>query len=111
MKKPTADAHNTSSVLCIPYFIPYLWLVKAVLTSKGQITIPVKIRRRLHLEPGTVLDFDEVADYLRGSVVPASRPVKELIGFAKTQLAGKTVAQLLEETRGAPEKPPRRLRR
>jgi AbrB family looped-hinge helix DNA binding protein len=98
-------------VACIPYLFPYLWFVKAVLTSKGQITIPIKIRRRLRLEPGTVLDFDEDADHLRASVATASRPIKELIGFARAQLAGKTVAQLLEETRGAPEKLTRRSRR
>ena len=34
--------------------------MKATLTSKGQITIPVKIRKKLGLEPGQVLEFDEL---------------------------------------------------
>lgn len=32
-------------------------MVRAKITSKGQITIPVAIRRRYQLEPGTHVDF------------------------------------------------------
>lgn len=38
--------------------------MKATITSKGQITIPVRVRRRLGLKPGDVLDFDENAECL-----------------------------------------------
>ena len=38
---------------------------KAVLTSKGQITIPKAIRERLHLKTGDVLEFDENATILQ----------------------------------------------
>ncbi|HEX4964764.1 MAG TPA: AbrB/MazE/SpoVT family DNA-binding domain-containing protein [Thermoanaerobaculia bacterium] len=34
--------------------------MKATLTSKSQITIPTAIRRRLGLQAGQVLEFDEV---------------------------------------------------
>lgn len=33
----------------------------AKVTSKGQITIPVKVRRILGLKPGTLVDFRETA--------------------------------------------------
>jgi AbrB family looped-hinge helix DNA binding protein len=33
--------------------------MKAVLSEKGQVTIPKKIRMEYGLEPGTVLDFVE----------------------------------------------------
>jgi AbrB family looped-hinge helix DNA binding protein len=52
----------------------------AVITSKGQTTIPKKIRDLLHLEPGDSIDFI-VED--NGSVVlkPASLDVRELEGM------------------------------
>ena len=31
------------------------------MTSKGQITIPIKLRNKLGLKTGTVLEFDENA--------------------------------------------------
>jgi AbrB family looped-hinge helix DNA binding protein len=34
----------------------------ATMTSKGQITIPVKIRKVLGLKPGTRVDFYEIED-------------------------------------------------
>jgi AbrB family looped-hinge helix DNA binding protein len=38
--------------------------MKATITSKGQITIPVRIRRKLRLKVGDVLEFDEEATVL-----------------------------------------------
>jgi AbrB family looped-hinge helix DNA binding protein len=32
--------------------------MKAVVSEKGQVTIPKKIRRRLGILPGTVMDFE-----------------------------------------------------
>ena len=31
--------------------------MKSTITSKGQITIPIKIRRKLNLKPGQVLEW------------------------------------------------------
>jgi AbrB family looped-hinge helix DNA binding protein len=33
--------------------------MKATVTAKGQITIPLKIRQKFHLEVGDQIDFDE----------------------------------------------------
>ena len=41
--------------------------MKATLTSKGQITIPIHVRQRLHLKPGDVLEFDEAAPFLKAT--------------------------------------------
>ena len=39
--------------------------IKAKITSKGQITIPIEIRRSLGAEPGDVLIFESAADGIR----------------------------------------------
>ena len=43
--------------------------MKATLTSKGQITIPIDVRSRLHLKPGDVLEFDERAPFLKATKI------------------------------------------
>jgi AbrB family looped-hinge helix DNA binding protein len=40
--------------------------MKATITSKGQITIPVAIREKLGLKPGDQIDFDENTTILTG---------------------------------------------
>ena len=40
--------------------------MKATITSKGQITIPISIREKLGLKPGDQIDFDENATILMG---------------------------------------------
>jgi AbrB family looped-hinge helix DNA binding protein len=52
----------------------------SLITSKGQTTIPKKIREYLHLQPGDRVDF--VVDE-KGNVVlePATLDVKELEGI------------------------------
>ncbi len=43
--------------------------MNAVLSEKGQITIPKKLRDDLGLLPGSVLDFREEAGSVEGSVI------------------------------------------
>jgi AbrB family looped-hinge helix DNA binding protein len=73
--------------------------MKATLTSKGQITIPRAIRRRLGLEPGQILEFDEEAPYLRAVPVFDEEAMRALVGCARGGL-GMTSDQWLDETRG-----------
>jgi AbrB family looped-hinge helix DNA binding protein len=55
-------------------------MATAKITSKGQITIPRRIREHLHVAEGDRIDFRVVED---GTVrlVPLSRPVRELFGL------------------------------
>lgn len=84
--------------------------MKATVTSKGQITIPGPIRRKLQLRRGTVLEFDEHADHL--SAVPCGdrKRMARVIGIAAKELAGKSSREWLDDLRG-PVRLPRRRRR
>jgi AbrB family looped-hinge helix DNA binding protein len=84
--------------------------MKATVTSKGQITIPLPIRRKLKLHRGSVLEFDENADYLKATKSADAERMRAVIGIAKRELAGKSVTEWLDELRG-PADVPRRTRR
>jgi len=79
--------------------------MKATVTSKGQITIPVEIRRKLKLEQGTVLVFDESADYLKATKTRDREAMREIIGIASEELGNRETDELLEELRGPVELP------
>ena len=80
--------------------------MQAIITAEFLEGIPLPIRQRLKLRPGTVMDFDEEAPYLKA--VPAGVPdaaelaqfqdwLKESTGLA----AGKfTTDERMKETRG-----------
>jgi len=82
--------------------------MKATITSKGQITIPQSIRRKLKLHAGTVLDFDETADHLKATKCADSARMRSVIGIAKKELAGKSTLDWLDELRGPVELPRKR---
>ncbi len=69
-------------------------LKKAKVSAKGWVVIPAALRRRYHLQPGTVVEFREEGEKL---VIVSSKgdPVEELFG----KLAGPVslTAALLED--------------
>ncbi|MDQ3200090.1 MAG: AbrB/MazE/SpoVT family DNA-binding domain-containing protein [Verrucomicrobiota bacterium] len=70
------------------------------MTSKGQITIPARIRRKLKLEPGAVLRFEEDAPFLKLRRVFDERKARSVLGCAKDALPGETAQTWLSATRG-----------
>ena len=78
------------------------------MTSKGQITIPLPIRRKLKLHKGTILEFDERADHLKATKCADAARMRSVIGIACKELAGKSVAQWVEALRGPADMPRRR---
>jgi AbrB family looped-hinge helix DNA binding protein len=82
--------------------------MKATVTSKGQITIPLPIRRKLRLHKGTVLEFDEAADHLKAITRVDAERMRAVIGIARKELAGKSVAEWIEELRGPLQLPRKR---
>ncbi len=85
--------------------------MKATVTSKGQITIPLPIRRKLKLHRGTVLEFDEDADCLKATKCVDADRMRAVIGIGRRELSDKNVAQWMETLRGPVQLPPRRRRR
>jgi len=89
--------------------------MKATLTSKGQITIPIAIREKLGLKPGDQIEFDETATILVGRrVVNAAEWSEAMTAWrnsAREALAGDrwaevSVAELIDDLRGGPAGPP-----
>ena len=78
------------------------------MTSKGQITIPLPIRRKLKLHKGTILEFDERADHLKATKCADAARMRSVIGIARKELAGKSAAQWVEVLRGPVDLPRRR---
>jgi len=80
--------------------------MQAAITAGFLEGIPLPIRQRLKLKPGTIMDFDEEAPYLKA--VPAGAPdpaelaqfqdwLKESTGLAAGKL---TTDERMRETRG-----------
>lgn len=82
--------------------------MKATLTSKGQVTIPFRIRKKLGLKAGDVLDFDEDATRLVAHRVTDDKAWQNL-GKAATQdpWPGLNSMEILDELRGPVELPPK----
>ena len=65
---------------------------EATLTSKGQVTVPVSVRRALRIDAGDRIDFVEVGEG-RFEVVAATRSIREFAGM----LAGERRTVSIEE--------------
>lgn len=79
--------------------------MQATLTSKGQITIPVQIRNRLHLKPGDVLEFDETAPFLKATRAIPAGAWEQFGKTAADPWQGMSVHEIMDELRGPVELP------
>jgi len=80
--------------------------MQATLTSKGQITIPIHVRNRLHLKPGDVLEFDETAPFLKAVRVISPQAWEEFGKGWKDPWPGLPMDAVIEDLRGPLELPP-----
>ncbi len=85
--------------------------MQATLTSKGQITIPATIRRRLGLKAGQVLDFDENTPYLKATKAIDPTAWKSFGNKASNPWATSDSKAILEHLRGPVELPPQRAKK
>ncbi len=74
------------------------------LTSKGQVTIPLAIRKRLGLQPWTEVEFELDGNAVRvrkkAGAAGRGRRVLEALGRAPKPASGLTTDQLMALTRG-----------
>lgn len=80
--------------------------MQATLTSKGQITIPVHVRNRLHLKQGDVLEFDETAPFLKATKAIPSAAWEQFGKAAADPWGDMSVLAIMDELRGPVELPP-----
>lgn len=84
--------------------------MKALVTSKGQVTIPKKLRDQFDIEPGTEVNFAASEDGIRLRKIVDRRKQSRVLGCLKAELAGQSVSSLLDDLRGPVELPKRRLK-
>ena len=79
--------------------------MKALVTSKGQVTIPKELREKFGIEPCAQVDFVAASDGIRlRKVVDRSKRLG-VFGCLKKELAGRSGKELLDELRGPVELP------
>jgi AbrB family looped-hinge helix DNA binding protein len=80
--------------------------MEATLTSKGQITIPIEIREKLHLKTGDILDFDLEAPFLKATRTIPDKAWQDFGQDWKDPWSHLSNRQILDELRGPVDLPP-----
>ena len=74
--------------------------MKAIVSEKGQVTIPKALRDRLGIGPGEVLDFEEHAGQLVARKIVTEDPVASVYGILSL---GRGTDVLVDDLRGPRE--------
>lgn len=76
--------------------------MKAVVSEKGQVTIPKRLRDRLGIRPGQLLEFDEEGGNLVARKATVQNPVDAVYGIIDLR---RGTDAFLAELRGEIESP------
>ena len=85
--------------------------MKATITSKGQITIPIGIRKSLRLKTGDVLEFDEKAPYLKAAKAIPPRAWTLFEEAWQDPWPNYSTEEVLDEIRGPVELPTEEIKK
>lgn len=78
--------------------------MKSTVSEKGQVTIPKRLRDRLGLQPGTVIEFEEDHGRLVARKLSSSNRLDELYGSLQLPTGGTDA--FIREIRGpGPDEP------
>ncbi len=92
----------------------------ATITAKGQITIPLRLRKKLHLNVGDKIEFDENAPILCAKRVVDRAKWKKTVSdwqsAAKKELKGhswenESSTAIIDDLRGGPVEPKARMKK
>ena len=86
----------------------YFGKMRALVTTKGQVTIPKELREQFGIEPGSQVDFVAATDGIRLRKVIDRTKRSAVLGCLQKELAGRSVNELLDDLRGPVELPPTR---
>lgn len=78
-----------------------------LVTTKGQVTIPKKLRDRYGIKPGARIDFVASPDGIQLRKV-VKKEAGAVLGCLRRELAGKIVPDLLDDLRGEVDLPQKR---
>jgi len=76
--------------------------MKAIVSEKGQVTIPKRLRDQLGIKAGETLEFDEEAGRLVARKVRSRDPVDSVYGVLDLD---RSTDQVIEQLRGSAELP------
>ena len=75
--------------------------MKAIVSERGQVTIPKRLRRSLGIQPGQVLDFEEDRGHLVArKIMPEGDAIDSVIGILYDPDDPRTTDEIIEELRG-----------
>ena len=74
--------------------------MRSVVSEKGQVTIPKRLRDRLGIRPGQVLDFSDERGKLVATKATAVDPVASVFGILELD---RSTDELVADLRGEPD--------
>ena len=75
--------------------------MKAIVSEKGQVTIPKRLRDRLGIVPGAVLEFREESGTLVASKASSADAIASVYGILDV---GRPADELVDELRGVADR-------